>query len=283
MYLFWLTGGKCILKTVNNEKFFIFLLKANFVAMYKKSEFPVSFGHILGKKPGILIASSVIILFLLFISSCAKEDTIPPVLQLRYGNSLSQPLPTVPGTGTFTDPGYTASDNKDGNLNNMVHVFGSVNPNLKGIYTLTYSVKDAAGNVSTQTRTVNIFNDADSLAGVYTVIDSTVSPTIAMTSYAVTLSTDNTADSVIHFDRFAGLFNDSTVVGKNNRKAYTLTIPHQTVTFTPSSTPVTHSFTGSGIDSLGPLIQTVILLNYIDSDKTTVPYVVTKHHTRWTH
>ncbi|MFI5148567.1 MAG: DUF5011 domain-containing protein [Bacteroidia bacterium] len=250
--------------------------------MNMKSSQSESFGSVLGKKPGILLLSSIIILFILFLASCAKEDTVAPVLTLKMGNNLAMPLPTVRGAGVWTDPGFTAWDNVDHDVTNQVHVFGQVNPNLKGTYTLTYSVKDAAGNVTTQTRTVIVYNDADSLAGTYTVRDSTAGLPIPAT-YAIVLSSDSLTDSIIHFDKFAGYYNNSGVTGKINRLTSTLTIPDQTVTFTPSTTSVIHAFIGSGNDSLGKIIQTVIHLNFIDSNKTTAPYTATTHYTRWTH
>jgi hypothetical protein len=227
--------------------------------------------------------AGLVILLVILIASCAKEDTIAPVLSLNLGNNIAMSLPRIPGTNVWTDPGFYAKDNKDGVITNQVKVFGTVNPNLKGIYTLTYSVKDAAGNVTTQNRVVNVFNDADSLAGTYTVIDSTVTgpSSPAWTSYVVILTTDNTTDSVIHFDKFAGFFNDSTVIGRANRLAATINIAKQTVTFTPSATPVTHVFSGAGTDSVGALIQTALHLTYTDSNKTA--NTLTIHHTRWTH
>lgn len=54
----------------------------------------------------------------------------------------------------FSDPGFTAVDNSDGDLTAQVAVAGEVNQFLPGTYTLTYMVTDAAGNIAEQTRTV---------------------------------------------------------------------------------------------------------------------------------
>jgi len=56
----------------------------------------------------------------------------------------------------FTDPGYTAIDDVDGDITNKVVVTGSVNVNVPGVYRLEYSVSDAAGNKSTATRVVEV-------------------------------------------------------------------------------------------------------------------------------
>ena len=57
-------------------------------------------------------------------------------------------------TGTFTEPGWTATDKTDGNLETAVQVDGTVNTFMIGTYTLTYTVQDAQGNIATQTRDV---------------------------------------------------------------------------------------------------------------------------------
>lgn len=79
-------------------------------------------------------------------------DTVKPVITLNGSASMS----IVQGS-TFTDPGATASDDRDGNITSKVVVSGSVNTATVGSYTLSYNVKDAAGNAAiTQTRTVTV-------------------------------------------------------------------------------------------------------------------------------
>jgi hypothetical protein len=63
------------------------------------------------------------------------------------------------GSGNFVDPGATASDQCYGDLTSSVTRSGSVNAWVKGTYTVTYSVKDSAGNsASSVTRTVDVVN-----------------------------------------------------------------------------------------------------------------------------
>lgn len=58
---------------------------------------------------------------------------------------------------TYSEPGFTATDNIDGNITSKVSVSGRVNTSKMGTNTLTYTVKDAAGNTSTVTRTVYVY------------------------------------------------------------------------------------------------------------------------------
>lgn len=51
---------------------------------------------------------------------------------------------------TFTDPGYSATDNVDGDLTSSVIVGGSVDTDTPGIYLLTYDVTDSSGNAAAQ-------------------------------------------------------------------------------------------------------------------------------------
>src|SRR5439155_9103975 len=58
---------------------------------------------------------------------------------------------------TYTDAGATATDNVDGNLTSSIIVSNPVNTAVLGTYTITYNVRDTAGNAATQvTRTVNV-------------------------------------------------------------------------------------------------------------------------------
>ena len=56
--------------------------------------------------------------------------------------------------------GVTASDEEDGNLTPYITVTGTVNLNLIGLYDLTYTVTDSAGNVTTVVRTINVLYGA---------------------------------------------------------------------------------------------------------------------------
>ena len=77
------------------------------------------------------------------------KDTVAPVLTLK-GDAV---IEIVEG-GTYTEPGYTATDDVDGDITHKVTVSGVVASAYAGEYRLTYSVSDKAGNESTAARTV---------------------------------------------------------------------------------------------------------------------------------
>jgi hypothetical protein len=79
-------------------------------------------------------------------------DTVKPVITLSGSAAVS----IVQG-GSYADAGATASDDRDGNITSKIVVSGSVNTATVGTYTLSYNVKDAAGNAATAlTRTVTV-------------------------------------------------------------------------------------------------------------------------------
>ncbi len=78
-------------------------------------------------------------------------DRTPPEITLLGDN------PYVIYQGTeYREPGYKAQDNVDGNITDRVQVIGNVSINQPGEYTLTYSVRDNAGNNATATRIVRV-------------------------------------------------------------------------------------------------------------------------------
>lgn len=79
-------------------------------------------------------------------------DFTEPALSLQ-GNSRMY----IKVGETYIDPGYKANDNIDGDLTSKVIVNGSVDTSKMGINTITYTVSDAAGNKSTATRSVYVY------------------------------------------------------------------------------------------------------------------------------
>ncbi len=78
-------------------------------------------------------------------------DTTAPVIAINGAN----PMTLTVGT-EYSEPGATAADDTDGNISANIQITGTVDTTIIGTYTITYTVSDAAGNVATATRTVNV-------------------------------------------------------------------------------------------------------------------------------
>lgn len=78
-------------------------------------------------------------------------DSQSPVIQLVGSPAMAIPVGTF-----YEEPGYTAMDNLDGDLTEMVSVEGQVDWLHPGTYTLTYRTTDSAKNQAAITRTVEV-------------------------------------------------------------------------------------------------------------------------------
>jgi DNA-binding beta-propeller fold protein YncE len=119
-------------------------------------------------------------------------DTTPPVINLVGANPL-----TVECHTSFSDPGATATDGCTGSV--PVTPSGSVNVNVPGSYTITYSATDGA-NPATATRTVNVVDTTAPVINCPANIVVTLPPNSLATSMAVSYpavtATDSCASSV---------------------------------------------------------------------------------------
>ncbi len=80
------------------------------------------------------------------------EDTTPPALALN-----GAPIVCVKLGGTYTEAGYTAVDNLDGDITSSVTVSGSVDTSAVGDYEIIYSVADKKGNTFQKKRIVSVY------------------------------------------------------------------------------------------------------------------------------
>jgi PKD repeat protein len=79
-------------------------------------------------------------------------DQIAPVITLLGADPLEVEVFT-----TLTDPGVSVVDNYDQNTNTTI--VSNVNTSILGSYTITYTAKDASGNISSIQRTVNVVDN----------------------------------------------------------------------------------------------------------------------------
>jgi len=85
-------------------------------------------------------------------------DTTPPTIKLQGQNPLR-----VFEKESFTDPGFSASDQYDGDLSEHVKVDTSaLHMDKQGSYEVIYTVNDTSGNTATIKRTVTVCKDPTS-------------------------------------------------------------------------------------------------------------------------
>jgi peptidoglycan/xylan/chitin deacetylase (PgdA/CDA1 family) len=78
-------------------------------------------------------------------------DPVPPELTLHGETSI-----TLSYGQKYEEPGYSASDNCDGDITDRVTISGFVDTKKAGTYKITYTVEDSYGNTDTQVRTVQV-------------------------------------------------------------------------------------------------------------------------------
>lgn len=155
------------------------------------------------------VPALIILAFIIIISSCKKEedaDITAPVITLN-GNT---PVSVIIGT-TYTDAGATATDDVDGDISASIITASTVNTVTKGVYAVTYTVSDAAGNTAIATRTVNVLNSADYLAGGYSVVDVVTGNNAGTHIYNVSVSTSDSVNNKLFIRNF-GEFGSSVYV-----------------------------------------------------------------------
>jgi P2-related tail formation protein len=76
-------------------------------------------------------------------------DVKAPVITILGDNPV-----TIYANQTYSDAGATALDDVDGDVTSSIQTTGTVNPSVVGTYTITYTVRDKAGNEAVATRTV---------------------------------------------------------------------------------------------------------------------------------
>jgi surface protein with Ig-like domain/HYR domain-containing protein len=119
-------------------------------------------------------------------------DTTAPVISLVGANPL-----TVECHTTFSDPGATATDGCTGSVS--VTPSGSVDVNVPGTYTITYSATDGV-NSTTATRTVNVVDttgpDINCPANIVVTLPPNSMATSTVVNYPAVTATDSCSSSV---------------------------------------------------------------------------------------
>ena len=102
----------------------------------------------------ILVFLIILVSLILLLPKEEKKPVVTtPLLTLTLKGNAEVSI--VKGE-TYQDPGYIATDSKEGDLTSRVIVEGSVNSNIIGTYTIKYRVVNSNGNVAEVTRIVNV-------------------------------------------------------------------------------------------------------------------------------
>ena len=80
-------------------------------------------------------------------------DVSAPVITILGSNPVNINIGS-----SYTDSGATAIDDVDGNVTGQITTTSTININVLGSYTVTYTVSDLAGNIANTTRTVNVID-----------------------------------------------------------------------------------------------------------------------------
>ena len=101
---------------------------------------------------------------------------MPPTIVLSGQTNMTISLGSV-----YVEPGYTATDDTDGDITDMVTITGTVDTNTLGTYTISYTVSDSSGNTATQTRTVTVLPNTQPPAHVTGLRASSTSDSVTLT------------------------------------------------------------------------------------------------------
>jgi len=88
-------------------------------------------------------------------------DTIAPEIKLNGESKYS-----IYTGVAFNDPGAQAIDNYDGDISSSITIENTVNINVAGIYTITYTSTDSSGNKSSVSREIEVKNKVIPTQGV---------------------------------------------------------------------------------------------------------------------
>lgn len=103
------------------------------------------------------------LLALTSLTACFKLDTTPPQILLRGSLQVQVPI-----NSKYIEPGFKATDDRDGDLSYLVEISDSVNSNLANYYFIYYNVTDASGNRAKQVnRIVEVYHTVNHLTNVY--------------------------------------------------------------------------------------------------------------------
>jgi hypothetical protein len=169
------------------------------------------------KKHLFSIAAIALTAGTLVFTGCSKDDVTAPEVSLVGGDV------TINLQGTYTEQGATATDDKDGAITPTVS--GSVDVNKTGVYVITYSATDAAGNTGEATRNVTVVNAAAAWEGTYNASETDANGLYTYKN-TVTVTASTEVNNRLYIDRLGDFANNKVYM---NVTGSVIDIPSQTV------------------------------------------------------
>lgn len=185
------------------------------------------------KKVSVILG--VVAAMLMVFSACETEDLVNPVITLGGADTIEIVLNDPAG---FTDPGATATDDKDGDLTAQIIKTGTVDVAKIGSYELTYSVSDNAGNQATVKRIVNVIVNQATFAGIWNVAEViTGSNPDPNWTYSATVAASGSDQMKLLITNFGG-FGAAFIANVTFDKFGKFTIPSQAVVGTTEAATI---------------------------------------------
>ena len=162
---------------------------------------------------------------------------------------------------SYTDAGFTAGDEEDGDITSQVVVTGNVNVDSVGLYVISYVVTDSEGLKDSVVRNINVRNSLNYLNGSHNVITTDLTSG-ATRNWITTISASVSINNQLKIFKISDCFMADPILIYDPVKD-TIFLPSQTFTcITPIDT-VPHTFVGKGNIIQGSIKR--IILDYTDS------------------
>lgn len=191
-----------------------------------------------------------------FMLHVAKPINTPPKVIL-----IGSPTFNVTLNTSYTDAGYTAGDEEDGDITSQVIVTGSVNVDSVGLYYISYVVTDSEGLKDSVVRIINVRNTLNYLSGSHNVVTTDLSNGSTRT-WITTVSASISVNNQIKIFKISDCFMADPLLTYDPIKD-SLYLPSQTfICITPFDT-LQHTFVGKGKIIQGSIKR--ITLTYTDS------------------
>lgn len=192
----------------------------------------------------------------LLLWTCKKDDNIKPLLSITGKDTVKIEL-----NSKYTEPGFTATDDTDGDISSKVVVKSNLNIDKVGYYELYYSVADESGNISeSPKRIVYVYNSSNIYNGTWDSKDTSLFPSKG--AFDITLLADSFTNNKINFSRLSSqsIYSSYCMVSSE-----VIEFPLQTVKYNDSLS-LTLQGNGAILDS------NRILIHYLEFSESVVSF-----------